>query len=71
MSPTATYAVRVFLTGVAAAASSLLTALPGITGDDLIGAVLLGLVFGLSYAGIGVASSNVEPNVGAKKATKP
>lgn len=67
MSPTVVYIVRVFFTGVAAAASSLLTALPGISSDDLIGAVLLGIVFALGYAGIGYGSSNIEPGVGNKK----
>lgn len=67
MSPPAIYVIRTILTGVAAAASSLLTALPGISGDDLIGAVLLGIVFALGYAGIGVASATIEPSVGNKK----
>lgn len=61
------YVIRVILTGVAAAASSLLTALPGLTGDDLVGALLLGVVFGLGYAGIGYGSSSIEPGVGNKK----
>lgn len=67
MSPTVVYIVRVFFTGVAAAASSLLTALPGITGDDLIGAVLLGIVFALGYAGIGYGSTSIEPSIGNKQ----
>jgi hypothetical protein len=58
------YVLRAFLTGVAAAASSLLTAMPGLDLDDLIMAGLLGLLGGLSYAGIGAASTNVEPHIG-------
>lgn len=67
MNATARYAFRVFATGLSAACSSLLTSMPGLTTDDIIGAVLLGVVFGLGYAGIGAASSSVEPNVGNKK----
>lgn len=66
MSPTAVYVIRTLLTGVSAAASSLLTALPGLTSDDIIGAILLGVVFALAYAGIGVASATVEPGVGKR-----
>lgn len=66
MSPAARYALRTVLTGLSAFCSSLLTALPGITVDDLVGALLLGAIFGLSYAGIGQVSANVEPNVGRK-----
>ena len=64
MSATGRYVLRCFLTGVAAAASSLLTAMPGLTLDDAIMAGLLGLLAGLSYAGIGAASTTVEPGVG-------
>lgn len=62
----AVYAVRTFLTGVAAAASSLLTSLPDLTTDDWLQAGLLGVVLGLGYAGIGAASSKLEPGIGRK-----
>ena len=38
--------------------------MPGLTVDDGIMAGLLGLLAGLSYAGIGAASASVEPSIG-------
>lgn len=64
MDPIWRYVIRAVLTGVSAAASSLLTAMPGLTLDDLIVAGLLGLLGGLGYAGIGAASPALEPGVG-------
>lgn len=64
MNATARYVLRCVLSGVSAAASSLLTALPGISLDDAVQAGLLGVIFALAYAGIGAASANVEPNIG-------
>jgi hypothetical protein len=64
MSATARYVFRVCLFGVSAAASSLLTAMPGLSIDDGITAALLGLLGALGYAGIGAASQNVEPTIG-------
>lgn len=66
MTPNVVYIVRVLLTGVAAAASSLLTSLPGLTGDDWLTAGLLGVVLGLGYAGIGAASTRIEPDIGRR-----
>lgn len=66
MTTTARYVLRSFLSGVSAAASSLLTALPGISMDELMQAGLLGVLFGLGYAGIGAASQNIEPAIGRK-----
>lgn len=64
MDPIYRYVLRAVLTGVASAASSLLTAMPGLSLDDLIIAGLLGLIGGLGYAGIGAASPKIEPDVG-------
>lgn len=64
MSATARYVLRCVLTGVAASVSSLVTAMPGFTVDDAIMAALLGILAALSYAGIGAASSAVEPSIG-------
>lgn len=64
MNATGRYVLRAVLTGVAGAATSLLTAMPGLTVDDGIMAGLLGVLAGLSYAGIGAASSTVEPSIG-------
>lgn len=64
LNPEIRYAVRATLTGVSAAASSLLTALPDIDASELEQAGLLGIVFGLAYAGVGAASTNVEPHIG-------
>jgi hypothetical protein len=66
MTSTSRYVVRCALTGIASAASSLLTALPGVSLDDLVQAGLLGVIFGLGYAGIGAASPQVEPHIGNK-----
>lgn len=64
MDPMWRYVIRSGLTGVAAAASSLLTSMPGLTVDDGIVAGLLGVLAALSYAGIGASSSKLEPEVG-------
>ena len=64
MDPMWRYVIRCGLTGVAAAASSLLTAMPGLNVDDGIMAGLLGLIAALSYAGIGAGSVKLEPDIG-------
>lgn len=62
----ARFALRATLVGVAAANAVLLAALPGINGDDITKACLIGLGSALAYAGIGVARPEVEPSVGKK-----
>ncbi len=67
MGPTARYALRCLLWGIAAANSSLITvAVAGdpITANAGIVALLLGVGATLTYAGIGAAIPQVEPNIG-------
>lgn len=66
MSPKTRYAVRSILVGLSAALGSLQGNLPGVSGDDLISAVIAGFIFIVSYAGIGYATP-LEPSVGPGK----
>lgn len=62
----ARFVLRSALSGAFAANGVLLSSLPGITGGDIMFAVFTGIGSALTYAGIGAAVPQVEPNVGNK-----
>ena len=61
MSPTTKFAVKCVGIGLYAVLVSLQVALPGITLDDLVSALVAGAIGGLGYAGIGAATSLEAP----------
>ena len=61
MSPTMKFTVKCVGLAVYGVLVSLQVALPGITADDLISAVIAGSIGGLGYAGIGAATSLEAP----------
>lgn len=65
MSPTLRFALRAAFVGAAGLLASLQAALPGISTDDLVSALIAGGLLALSYAGIGAATP-LEPKVGRK-----
>lgn len=64
-SPTSRYVLRTALVGVASALASLQANLPGVSGDDVVQAVIAGAILALGYAGIG-AVTPAEPRIGKK-----
>lgn len=62
----ARFALRSFLFGVSAVATTLFVSLPVDT-VDVEKAFLAGVIAALSYAGIGAAVPAVEPSVGVKR----
>lgn len=66
--PTTRYILRCSLIAVAAIISSLVasTVGSGLTLNEVFVALGSGFTAGMSYAGIGAASKNVEPHVGNK-----
>jgi hypothetical protein len=67
-SATSRFLLRCSLYGVGAVVIALQAALPGITTDEIVEAVLAGYVAASTYAGIGAVLPQVEPFVGIKKA---
>lgn len=65
MSPTTRYLARGAFVGILAAAASLQAILPGVTGDDIIQAVIAGIVGFGAYSGVGAATP-LEPKIGKK-----
>lgn len=61
MSPTTKYIVKCVLIGLYGVLVSLQVALPGISWDDLLGAIIAGAIGGLGYAGIGAATTLEAP----------
>lgn len=61
MSPTQKFAIKCIGLGLYGVLVSLQVALPGISTDDLIAAVIAGGIGGLGYAGIGAATSLEAP----------
>lgn len=61
MSPTGKYVLKCILIGLYGVLVSLQVALPGITLDELMAAVIAGGIGGLGYAGIGAATPLEEP----------
>lgn len=68
-SPTSRFALRAVLVGVGAFLSSLAASTAGsdLTQGEVWLALASGWAFGIGYAGLGVASKSVEPNVGNKR----
>jgi len=66
MSPTLKYVTKCVLIGLYGLLVSLQVALPGISWDDLISAVIAGAIGGLGYAGIGAATPLEAPGGGNK-----
>ena len=66
MSNTARYVFRCVLFGVSAVLVSLQASSAGsdLQSGEVVQALIAGGIAALAYAGIGAASSNVEPNVG-------
>lgn len=67
--PTARYVLRCFLFGVSAFLVSLQASGLGseLHWGEVLNAAIAGGITGLAYAGIGAASSSVEPNIGNKR----
>ena len=67
--PTARYVLRCFLFGVSAFLVSLQASAlgSGLENNEIVNALIAGGIAGLAYAGIGAASSSVEPNIGNKR----
>ena len=65
----ARYALRCTLFGVSACLVSLQASSAGsdLTQGELVQALIAGALAGLSYAGIGAASSSVEPSIANKR----
>jgi hypothetical protein len=61
MTPTMKYVTKCVLIALYATLVSLQVALPGITVDDVVSAVIAGAIGGLGYAGIGAATSLEAP----------
>jgi hypothetical protein len=61
MTPTQKYVTKCVLIALYATLVSLQVALPGISTDDLVQAVIAGAIGGLGYAGIGAATSLEAP----------
>ena len=61
MSPMTKYVVKCVLFGLYGMLVSLQVALPGVTVDELVAAVIAGAVGGLGYAGIGAATTLEAP----------
>ena len=57
MSPTGKYVTKCVLIALYAVLVSLQVALPGLTADEVLSAVIAGGIGGLGYAGIGAATS--------------
>lgn len=67
--PTARYLLRTFLVGVASVLVSLQASASGseLTQGEVGQAFIAGALAALAYAGIGAASSSVEPNIANKR----
>jgi len=61
MSPMAKFVVKCVLIGVYGVLVALQVALPGITIDELVAAVIAGAIGALGYAGIGAATPLEHP----------
>lgn len=61
MSPTQKYITKCVLFGLYGLLVSLQVALPGLSADEVIAAVIAGAIGGLGYAGIGAATSLEAP----------
>ncbi len=68
-SPTARYVLRCFLFGLSAFLVSLQASAygSGLSQSEVINGLIAGGIAGLAYAGIGAASSSVEPHIGNKR----
>jgi hypothetical protein len=65
MNPTARYIVRIAFFALVTGAASLQAALPGISLDDGISALIAAIIASGAYAGIGAATP-LEPKIGKK-----
>ena len=61
MSPMTKYIVKCVLIGLYGALVALQVALPGISTDELVAALIAGAIGGLGYAGIGAATPLEHP----------
>lgn len=61
MSPMTKYIIKCVLIGLYGALVALQVALPGISTDELVAAVIAGAIGGLGYAGIGAATPLEHP----------
>jgi hypothetical protein len=65
MSPTTRYIIRIAFLAIVTGAASLQAALPGISLDDGVSALIAAVIASGAYAGIGAATP-LEPKVGKK-----